>query len=374
MKGENIAYKYRLYPNKKQQALMAKTFGCCRKIYNLMLGDKIDYYKKMKTMLYVTPAQYKDAYPFLKEVDSMALCNEQLNLERAFKNFFSSPKVGFPKFKVKHKDLDSYTTNQINNNIEIIDGWIKLPKMGFVKAKTHRMAPTDYRLKSVTVSKKRDGSFYASVLYEYDAVPMPAVKNATKEFTHIGLDYKSDGLYVDSLGNCPEMPHYFREAEKKLAKEQRRLAKMKKGSQNYGKQKHKIAKISAHVANQRADFLHKLSAAITKQYDLISVENLNMSNMAQSLHLGKSTLDNGYGMFISMLRYKQVRKGHYFVEIDKWYPSSQLCQCGYKNPITKDLSVRMITCPSCGRTYDRDINAAINIDKEGLRLYMQNAA
>ena len=366
MAKSNIAYQYRLYPNDAQRILFAKTFGCCRKVYNLMLADKIAHYKKDGTMLPVTPAMYKDPYPFLKEVDSLALANEQLHLQAAYQNFFRVKRIGFPKFKSKKRDVNSYTTNLVNGNISVSENSITLPKAGRVRAVIHRQAPADHKLKSVTVSQNRDGTYYASVLYEYEETAVPADTIAT----HIGLDYKSDGLYVDSNGDCADMPHFYREAEKRLAKAQRRLSRKQKGSKNREKQKRRVAKLSRHTANQRKDYLHKKSSEITNQYDLVSVEDLNMRGMAQSLRLGKSTLDNGYGMFCSMLEYKQRRKGHHFIRVNKFFPSTQLCQCGYKNPETKHLSMRTITCPVCGRTYDRDHNAAINIDKEGLRLLL----
>ena len=359
----HIAYKYRLYPTALQRELLAKTFGCCRKVYNLMLADKIRHYQETGEMLQTTPAQYKTEYPFLKEVDSLALANEQLHLQTAYKNFFRDPKVGFPKFKSKRCDSNSYTTNLISGNIRILDKQIKLPKLGLVKARVHRAAPADYKLKSVTVSQERDGSYYAAVLYEYEETLMPA-----QFATHIGLDYASHGLYVDSNGEACDMPGFYRKAQKHLAKLQRRASRKQKDSSNRRKANRHIARLARHVANQRKDFLHKKSTEITNQYDIISVEDLNMHGMAQSLRLGKATLDNGYGMFLNMLQYKQERLGHQLIRIGKHFPSSQLCQCGYQNPVTKDLAVRKVTCPRCGRSYDRDHNAAINIDREGYRI------
>lgn len=363
----NTAYRYRLYPVPEQEILISKTFGCCRKVFNLMLADRKEYYKATGTSRIFTPAEYKEDYPYLKEVDSLALANEQMHLQTAFKNFFKDKRVGHPKFKSKKNDRNSYTTNLVNGNIKVLSDAVILPKVGKVKAKIHRQAPPDYVLKSMTVSREKDGTTYVSVLYEYEQDIQPA------EYidSHIGLDYKSDGLYAASDGSTADMPHFYRESESKLSKEQRRLSKKTKGSNNYYKQKHKVAKVSRHTANQRKDFLHKLSYEITNRYDLISVETLNMRGMAGSLKLGKSTLDNGYGMFLSMLAYKQERNGHYLIKVDKFYPSSQLCRCGYKNPAAKELSVRTITCPACGHTYDRDINAAINIDQEGYRLLME---
>lgn len=369
MAKENIAIKCRLYPTKEQRTMFAKTFGCCRKVYNLMLADKIDYYRTHKKSLMTTPAQYKEAYPYLKEVDSLALANEQLHLQAAYKNFFRDKRIGFPKFKSKKKDGNSYTTNVVGNNIVVGSKIVKLPKVGVVPAKIHRTAPVGWKLKSVTLSQSKDGKYYASLMYEEEVSITPV--DPMEGLSHIGLDYKSDGLYKDSFGQSADMPHFYRKSQKKLAREQRRLSKKTKGSRNYEKQRVKVAKVFAHTANQRKDFLHKLSAEITNQYDLVSVETLNLQGIAKGRNLGKATYDNGYGMFCIMLEYKQHRKGHYFVKVGKTFPSSQLCQCGYQNPVTKDLKVRVVTCPKCGRTYDRDENAAINIDKEGLRLLLE---
>ena len=279
-----------------------------------MLADKIAHYKKEGALLSVTPAMYKTAYPFLKEVDSLALANEQLHLQTAYQNFFRDKRIGFPNFKSKKRDVNSYTTNRVNRNISVSEDSITLPKAGRVRAVIHRKAPEDYKLKSVTVTQNRDGTYYASVLYEYEETAVPTYTVTT----HIGLDYKSDGLYVDSNGDCADMPHFYRQAEERLAKAQRRLSRKQKSSKNREKQKRRVAKLSRHVANQRKDYLHKKSSEITNQYDLVSVEDLNMRGMAQSLRLGKSTLDNSYGMFCSMLEYKQRRKGHHFIRVNKF--------------------------------------------------------
>lgn len=362
----HFTVKCRIYPTEAQCVQLAKTFGCCRKVYNLMLSDKINHYRECKESLMTTPAQYKDEYPYLREVDSLALANEQLHLQTAYKNFFSDKRIGFPKYKSKKADSNSYTTNVVGNNIVVASDSIKLPKVGIVAAKVHRKAPDGAKLKSVTVSQESDSRYYAAILYEVNAQPVPQVP-ISEDISHIGFDYKSNGLYVNSLGESADMPHFFRKAQKKLAKAQRKLAKKASGSKNREKQRKKVAKIASHVANQRKAFLHKRSAEITNQYELVSVESLNMKSMARSLRLGKATHDNGFGMFCDMLCYKQHKKGHYFIKVDRMFPSSQLCQCGYKNPVTKDLKVRIVTCPVCGRIYDRDINAAINLDKEGLR-------
>lgn len=365
---QHKAYKYKLKPTTEQRLLLLKTFGCCRKVYNLMLADKINHYQNTGLNLKVTPAKYKSEFPFLKEVDSLALCNEQLHLEQAYKNFFRDKRCGFPKFKSRKTDKASYTTNFVNNNIVLQNKEIKLPKLGIIKAVIHRTAPADYVLKSVTVSMESDNKFYVSVLYEYEITDnvKPAINN------HIGLDYKSDGLYVDSNGICIDMPKFYKLSQEKLAKEQRKLSRKTKGSNSYYKQKQKVAKLHKHIANQRKDFLHKLSNEITNRYDLISVENLNLSAMRQQPNFSKAVSDNAYSMFLTFLEYKQRLKQHLFIKVDRFFPSSQLCFCcGYKNQITKGLqglNVRTVHCPNCHSIYDRDHNAAMNIDREGLRL------
>ena len=361
---EHIAYTYKLCPTEKQKILFEKTFGCCRKVYNLMLNDNKKHYKKTKGFFIPTPAKYKEEYEYLKEVDSCALVNEYMFLKRGFESFFRK-NCKCPRFKSKKNNKDSYTTNNVSSSIRVTDKEVRLPKVGFVKAKIHREIPKDYVIKKATITKEKDGTFYVSLTLEYesDVTPIKEVE------THVGLDYKSDGLFVSSKGDIPDTAKFYRKSERKLGKAQRKLSKKVKGSKNYKKQKRKVAKIAKHVANQRKDYLHKLSAELTSKYDLISVETLNMRAMSRRLYLGKSTMDNGFGMFVFMLEYKQKQKGHYLIKVDKFFPSSQLCQCGYKNPITKDLKVRTVKCPKCGAEYDRDLNAAINIDNEGYRLY-----
>lgn len=360
----NRSYKFRLYPNSEQKVFFEKTFGCVRFIYNRMLSDKIKHYAETKQRLNNTPAQYKNEFEWLKEVDSLALANAQMNLQTAYNNFFKSPKVGFPKFKSKKSNRKSYTTNRVDNNIFIADGRIRLPKVGFVKIKQHRNIPVDYKLKSVTVSQTPSGKYYASVLFEYEN----QVQKQTPH-TFLGLDFSMHELYKDSNGNEPCYPRYYRQSEKKLAKEQRKLSKMLKNSHNRNKQRIKVAKIHEKIANQRKDFLHKQSRQLVNTYDCICIEDINMKEMAKSLNFGKSVADNGWGMFVTFLKYKLEDMGKQLVKADKFFASSQLCNvCGYKNSETKNLNIRAWDCPECGTHHDRDINAAINIRNEGIRL------
>lgn len=363
----NIAYKYRIYPTTEQKVMFAKTFGCCRKIWNLMLADKVDCYKGTKSFGKQTPAMYKADYPFLKEVDSLALANVQLNLQGAIKNRFDRKRKrqnGFPKFKSAKHSRKSYTTNNQKGTVAIIDNrYIRLPKVGKVKAVIHREPDVDWIIKSATVSQDSDGKFYASILFEYERV----ITNVSLSDKVLGIDYKSDGLYMDSNSYCPGGHKYYRLSQKRLAHAQRKLKHMTIGSNNYRKQQQRIAKIQKHTSNQRLDYLHKESTKIANSYDIVCAETLDMKAMSnKGFGNGKATLDNGYGMFLNMLEYKLSDRGKYFIKVDKWYPSSQLCSCcGRKKKLL--LSDRIYRC-DCGLTIHRDYNAAINIKNEGLRI------
>ena len=371
----NRAIKYRLYPTEEQKVFFAKTFGCVRKVYNLMLSDQIKSYQNTGKFCKATPAMYKEKYPFLKEVDSLALANAQMNLQAAFSNFFGrtrKKKSGFPKFKSFKRSKRSYTTNNRNGTIAIRNNSIKLPKIKSVKAEIHRMPDEKWILKSATMSQDRDGNYYASILFAFEEEKL-TYKTDTNNA--IGLDYASDGLYVDNNGNIGTNHKYYRQSHAKLAKAQRRLSRMKgskkneRKSSNYLKQLRKVNKIHRHIANQRKDNLHKLSAEIANRYDIVCVEDLNMKAMSnKGFGNGKATMDNGYGSFVSMLDYKLSARNKYLIKVDKWYPSSQLCHaCGTLHPEMKDLKIRTMRC-DCGLVIGRDQNAAINILNEGLRI------
>ncbi|GHU50014.1 transposase [Clostridia bacterium] len=358
----NKAYKFRIYPNLAQRILFGKTFGCCRFIYNKMLSEKIAYYKETEKTLNITPAKYKADFEWLKEVDSLALCNEQLNLDKAYKNFFRDKKVGFPKFKNKKNDRKSYTTNCVNNNIRIDGKFLVLPKIGKLRIKQHRNIPSGYILKSVTVSQNASGKYYASVLYEYNEDIQPE-----KASNVLGLDFSMSELYIDSNGEHADYPRYYRRALEKLGRMQRALSKMVKYSNNYYKQRRKIAKFHERIANQRKDFLHKHSRQITNAVSCVAIEDLNMKAMQKSLNFGKSVNDNAWGMFTSFLTYKLAEQGKQLIKVDKWFPSSKTCSvCGAK----KDellLSECVYVC-DCGNVMNRDVNAAINIKNEAIRI------
>lgn len=374
----NKAYKYRIYPTEEQSVFFKKTFGCCRYIYNNALSWRITAYRAdgtsltyKDTALALTQIKHSPETSFLKEADSIALQQSLRNLDTAFKNFWKNRETGFPGFKSKHRSRLSYTIPVTNNNVRVMEGHIRLPKAGEVRAKIHRTAPWGWKLKSATVSLDSDGKYYVSILYEYNKNIEEVSVNPDR---CLGLDYKSDSLYVDSEGNKADMPHYYRLSQNKLAKAQRKLRNKVTGSSNYQKQQRKISVIYSHISNQRKDFLHKRSAGITNRYDLVCVEDLSLKSIAshRGYKLGKATNDNGYGMFLSMLEYKLHDRGKKLIRIDRYFPSSRKCQCGYINPDTKDLSLRYVTCPVCNRTYDRDINAAVNIRNEGYRMYLES--
>ena len=360
----NKAYKFRIYPNIEQQVLFAKTFGCVRFIYNRMLADKIKHYEDTGLKLNNTPAQYKDEFVWLKEVDSLALANAQMNLQTAYNNFFRDKKVGFPKFKSKKTHRHSYTTNNQKGTVALIDGKLKLPKVGLVKMKQHRQIPENQRIKSATISQEPSGKYFVSILVEYDyEMPERHLYN-TKA---LGLDYSSHSFYVDSQGREADYPKFYRNTQNVLAREQRKLSLMKFGSNNYERQRIKVAVVQERIANQRKDWIHKLSRHLADTYDIICVEDINLRGMAQCLTLGKSTNDNGFGMFRDILKYKLEEQGKRLVKIGRWFPSSKMCHvCGCINENLK-LSDRVWTCECCGEVLNRDHNAAINILNTGLK-------
>ena len=283
-------------------------------------------------MLRNTPASYKKEYPWLKEVDSLALANVQMHLESAFHKFFREPSAGFPRFKSKKSSRKSYTTNVVNGNIFL------------------------------------EGKYFASFLFCCEN--QTAEKRPAEKF--IGIDFAMQGMCVFSTGKRAEYPMFYRNTEKKLAREQRKLSRCQKGSQNYKKQKKRVALCHEKIRNQRKDFQHKLSASLAESFDAVCVEDLNLKGMAGGLHLGKGVHDNGYGLFLSMLEYKLEERGKYLIKVDRYFASSKICSvCGNKKE-ELSLSDRIYYC-ECGNRMDRDVNAAVNIMNEGKRIFAECA-
>lgn len=370
----NKAYKFRIYPNKAQEELIQKTFGCVRFVYNHFLADRKEAYETSKeTRTYFQQNKsltvLKQEYEWVKEPDKNALQYALKDLNTAYQNFFRNVKKGvnpgFPKFKSKKNDRKSYSTTAYNGKTRIEGSRIHFPKLGYVKASISRQIPESHRIITATISQNASGKYFASLITEYDSTPTEV---PIRPENSIGLDYSSPHFYVDSENQTADMPHFYREAEKKLAREQRKLSKMVKGSNNWKKQKIRVARAYEKVRNQRTDWQQKQSTILANKYDMIAVEDIDYQAMGRGLHIAKATNDNSFGQFRSFLAYKMDERGKKLVTIDKWFPSSKTCRfCGAVNSELK-LKDRAWDCPSCGERIERDLNAAINIKNQGLTL------
>lgn len=361
------AYKYRLYPNKQQEELIQKTFGCCRFVYNQTLVYRNETYdKEKKSINKIDCNNYcnrilKQKYEWLREVDKFALNNAIYNMDNAYQKFFKEH-TGYPKFKSKHNNNKSYRTNFTNGNIAVnFDGnKVKLPKLKCVKAKIHREFVG--KIKSATISQVPSGKYYVSILVDTEHIPIESTGCI------IGIDLGIKDLLITSDGEKFDNIRTTKKYENKLEKEQRKLSHKKKGSKNYKKQRIKVAKIHEKIHNTRIDNLHKISHKLISENQVIVSENLSVSNMVKNHNLAKAISDCGWYELTRQLQYKADWNDRQYIKIDRFFASSQTCSnCGCANRDTKDLSVREWICPECGTHYDRDINAAKNILEEGLK-------
>lgn len=380
-----ISFKFRIYPNTIQKQKIDNNINCARFMYNKLLDSRI--YEYGKYLQYVkrckkvgikedskkfysfcklsSVTQVKESYSFLKKADSLALCAEYNNLQNAFNNFFLNLRK-FPKHKSK-KDKNSYITSCVNNNIRFQENKIRLPKIGFVKINLHRELPQNYIIKRVIVINDKCDRYYVDIVVEVeDNTKNSYLKNM------VGLDFKIGDIFVSSDFEKPKYIMPYRNAFDRLKKLQKVMKGKRKFSKNWFKILRKIQNIHRKISNKRKDFLHKLSNELCRKYDIICIENLSMVDIAQKLSNGNSTYDTSYYKFTCMLRYKLEKIGKKLVKVDKWYPSSKICSnCGNVKNILK-LDERMYKCDKCKVILDRDLNAAINIRDEGLRIFNKN--
>lgn len=397
MSKQHKAFKFRIYPTPDQEIFFAKSFGCVRKVYNLMLATRNQNYRQhqhenhfryagiedgfrvwhhqAKYKKLPTPAQFKKEFPFLKEVDSLALSNAQLALNKAFKLFFENPLFGYPNWKTRKNPVQSYTTNNQKGTVAVFEQkYLLLPKMkklGLIRIKMHRHL--EGAIRNVTISKTSSGKYYASILCQVD---IQLLKKTNKT---IGIDLGIEAFATLSDGTKINNPRFSKNLAARLRREQRKLSKkalLAKNNnrplwecKNYQKQRIIVAKINEKIANQRRDFLNKLSTDLIKNHDVICLESLNIKGMVKNRKLAKSIQDVSWSSFIERLVYKADWYGKDIQTIDQWFPSSQLCSACQTNTGKKTLNIRNWICPNCHQWHDRDVNAAKNILKEGLRRF-----